>query len=140
MAIRDVHHLGIAVADMDTSVERWRSLFGAEVEGEEHVPAQGVHIVALRTGQGRVELLAATGDDTPVGRFLSRRGEGIHHVAFLVDDVAAELGLLKSSGAPLIDNEPRHGFYGPVAFVHPDAIGGVLIEVVGRQGFGANEP
>jgi catechol 2,3-dioxygenase-like lactoylglutathione lyase family enzyme len=67
-------------------------------------------------------------------------GEGIHHVAFLVDDVAAELGFLKSSGAPLIDNEPRRGFYGPVTFLHPDAIGGVLIEVVGRPGCGANDP
>jgi methylmalonyl-CoA/ethylmalonyl-CoA epimerase len=134
VAARDLHHVGIAVADLDAAVERWRRLFGAEVEAEEEVASQGVRAVALHTGSGRVELLSALGRDTPVGRFLERRGEGMHHVAFSVDDVAAELGRLRDGGATLIDEVPRQGLYGPVAFVHPETVGGVLVELVGRQG------
>jgi methylmalonyl-CoA/ethylmalonyl-CoA epimerase len=134
VAARDLHHVGIAVADLEAAVARWGALFGAEVEAEEDVPSQGVRAVALWTGSGRVELLSPTAADTPVGRFLERRGEGMHHVAFTVDDVAAELALLRAAGATLIDDEPREGLYGPVAFVHPETMGGVLVELVGRQG------
>jgi methylmalonyl-CoA epimerase len=134
VAARDLHHVGIAVADLEGAVARWCMLFGATVEAEEDVPSQGVRAIALQTGSGRVELLAATAADTPVGRFLARRGEGMHHVAFLVDDVAAELARLRAEGATLIDEEPRQGLYGPVAFVHPETVGGVLVELVGRQG------
>jgi methylmalonyl-CoA/ethylmalonyl-CoA epimerase len=134
VAARDLHHVGIAVADLDAAVERWRRLFGAEVEAEEEVASQGVRAVALHTGAGRVELLSALAPDTPVGRFLERRGEGMHHVAFSVDDVAVELERLRNGGATLIDEVPRQGLYGPVAFVHPETVGGVLVELVGRQG------
>jgi methylmalonyl-CoA/ethylmalonyl-CoA epimerase len=134
VAARDLHHVGIAVADLEAAVERWCSLLGAEVEAEEDVPSQGVRAVALLTGAGRVELLSALDADTPVGRFLERRGEGMHHVAFSVDDVAAELALLRGKGATLIDEQPRQGLYGPVAFVHPETMGGVLVELVGREG------
>jgi methylmalonyl-CoA/ethylmalonyl-CoA epimerase len=134
VAARDLHHVGIAVADLEGAVARWCTLFGATIEAEEDVPSQGVRAIALQTGAGRVELLAATAADTPVGRFLARRGEGMHHVAFLVDDVAAELARLRAEGATLIDEEPRQGLYGPVAFVHPETVGGVLVELVGRQG------
>lgn len=134
VAARDLHHVGLAVADLDAAVERWCRLLGAEVEAEEEVASQGVRAVALRTGTGRVELLSALAPDTPVGRFLERRGEGMHHVAFSVDDVVAELELLRSGGATLIDEAPRQGLYGPVAFIHPETMGGVLVELVGRQG------
>jgi methylmalonyl-CoA/ethylmalonyl-CoA epimerase len=134
VAARDLHHLGLAVVDLEQSVARWRELFGAEIEAEEDVAGQGVRAVALRTGSGRIELLAPTGADTPVGRFLERRGEGMHHVAFSVDDVAAELRSLRAAGATLIDEQPREGLYGPVAFIHPETVGGVLIELVGRSG------
>jgi len=134
VAARDLHHVGIAVADLDAAVERWCRLLGAEVEAEEEVASQGVRAVALHTGSGRVELLSALASDTPVGRFLERRGEGMHHVAFSVDDVVAELAQLRMSGATLIDEQPRQGLYGPVAFVHPETMGGVLVELVGRQG------
>ena len=133
VAARDLHHVGIAVADLPAAVERWRGLLGAEVEAEEEVPSQGVRAVALLTGSGRVELLTALTADTPVGRFLERRGDGMHHVAFSVDDVARELTLLRDAGATLIDEQPRQGLYGPVAFVHPETMGGVLVELVGRQ-------
>jgi methylmalonyl-CoA/ethylmalonyl-CoA epimerase len=134
VAARDLHHVGLAVADLDRAVARWCDLLGAEIEAEEDVPSQGVRAVALRTGTGRVELLAATAPDTPVGRFLARRGEGMHHVAFTVDDVASELDALRAAGATLIDERPRQGLYGPVAFIHPETVGGVLIELVGRVG------
>jgi methylmalonyl-CoA/ethylmalonyl-CoA epimerase len=133
VAARDLHHVGIAVADLDAAVTRWCSLFGAEVEAEEQVASQGVRAVALHTGSGRVELLAALAPDTPVGRFLERRGEGMHHLAFGVDDVEAELSRLRAAGATLIDEAPRQGLYGPVAFIHPETVGGVLVELVGRQ-------
>jgi methylmalonyl-CoA/ethylmalonyl-CoA epimerase len=136
VAARDLHHVGIAVADLDAAVARWCSLLGAQVEAEEDVPSQGVRAVALRTGAGRIELLSPTGADTPVGRFLERRGEGMHHVAFGVDDVVAELAALRAAGATLVDEVPREGLYGPVAFVHPETMGGVLVELVGRQGPG----
>jgi methylmalonyl-CoA/ethylmalonyl-CoA epimerase len=134
VAARDLHHVGIAVADLGAAVERWCGLLGAEVEAEEQVGAQGVHAVALRTGSGRVELLGALAADTPVGRFLERRGEGMHHIAFGVDDVQVELDLLRARGATLIDEQARQGLYGPVAFVHPETMVGVLVELVGRQG------
>jgi methylmalonyl-CoA/ethylmalonyl-CoA epimerase len=133
VAARDLHHVGIAVANLDAAVARWCSLLGAEVEAAEVVASQGVRAVALRTGAGRVELLSPLAADTPVGRFLERRGEGMHHVGFGVDDVEAELSLLRAAGATLIDEQPRQGLYGPVAFVHPETMGGVLVELVGRQ-------
>ena len=87
----------------------------------------------MRVGESRVELLASLGDDTPVGKFLSKRGPGMHHVAFEVDDVAAELDTLTEQGAELIDERPRVGLFGlQVAFVHPDASHGVLAELVSR--------
>ena len=90
-----------------------------------------IPIVAVLVGGGRVELLAPLAEDTPVGRFLAKRGEGMHHVAYEVEDVGTALGELSSEGAELIDEEPRRGLFGlEVAFVHPDAVHGVLTEVV----------
>jgi methylmalonyl-CoA epimerase len=95
------------------------------------VEEQGVEAAAVLVGDGRVELLAPLGEDTPVGRFLAKRGPGMHHVAYEVDDVQAELDRLSGEGAELIDAEPRQGLFGlQVAFVHPDAVHGVLTEVV----------
>ena len=133
MAVRDIHHLGVAVADLDEAVEAYRRLFGAELEHRETVPDQGVEAASLRLGEGRVELLAALGPDTPVGKFLAKRGPGMHHLAIEVDDVGAELDRLAADGAELIDEEPRRGLFGlEVAFVHPHATGGVLAELVSR--------
>ena len=133
MAARDIHHLGMAVDDLDAAVETYRRLFGAELEHRETVADQGVEAASLRVGSGRVELLAALGPDTPVGRFLAKRGPGMHHVAFEVDDVGAELDRLAADGTELIDERPREGLFGlQVAFVHPDATGGVLAELVSR--------
>jgi methylmalonyl-CoA/ethylmalonyl-CoA epimerase len=133
MAAQDIHHVGVAVADLDRAVDTYRRLFGAEVEHRDTVDDQGVEAASLRVGHGRVELLAALGPETPVGRFLAKRGPGLHHVAFEVDDVGAELARLAAGGTELIDQEPRRGLFGlQVAFIHPDAAGGVLAELVSR--------
>ena len=131
MQARGIHHLGVAVHDLDEAVETYERLFGAEVEHRAQVDDQGVEAAAVLVGAGRVELLAPLGDETPVGKFLAKRGPGMHHVAYEVDDVQAELDRLSAAGAELIDAEPRPGLFGlQVAFVHPDAIHGVLTEVV----------
>jgi methylmalonyl-CoA/ethylmalonyl-CoA epimerase len=133
MAATGIHHLGVAVADIDEAVDRYRRLFGAELEQRETLADQGVEAVSLRVGDGLVELLGSLGPETPVGRFLAKRGPGMHHVAFEVDDVGAELERLAGDGAELIDEAPRRGAFGlEVAFVHPDTTGGVLAELVGR--------
>jgi methylmalonyl-CoA epimerase len=128
---RGIHHLGVAVDDLDAALDRYVSLFGATVEHRERVEEQGVEAASLRVGSSRVELLEPLGPETPVGRFLAKRGPGMHHVAFEVDDVAAELERLRADGAELIDEAPRRGLFGlQVAFVHPGATGGVLAEFV----------
>ena len=131
MAAKGIHHLGVAVADLDEAVATYRTLFGASLEHREVVEDQGVEAALMRVGPARVELLSALGDDTPVGRFLAKRGPGMHHVAYEVDDVAGELERLAAAGTPLIDAAPRQGLHGlEVAFVHPDAAHGVLSELV----------
>jgi methylmalonyl-CoA epimerase len=131
--VRGIHHLGVAVDDLDRAAAAYARLFGARLEERETVADQGVEAAALRVGESRVELLASLGPETPVGRFLAARGPGMHHVAFEVGDVAAELERLAAAGAELIDERPRPGAFGlEVAFLHPDATGGVLTELVAR--------
>ena len=131
MLAQGIHHLGVAVDNLDRAVATYVALFGAEVEGRQTVPEQGVEAAALLVGRGRVELLASLGDDTPVGRFLARRGPGMHHVAYEVADVRTALADLVEEGVEIIDHEPREGLFGlEVAFVHPSAVHGVLTELV----------
>ena len=133
MGARGIHHVGVAVADLDAAVASYERLFGAELEHRETVADQGVEAASLRVGDGRVELLASLGPETPVGKFLAKRGPGMHHLAFEVDDVGTELERLAAGGTALIDETPRQGLFGlEVAFVHPDATGGTLAELVGR--------
>jgi methylmalonyl-CoA/ethylmalonyl-CoA epimerase len=128
---RRIHHLGVAVSDLEEAFDTYSRLFGAELEHRETLDEQGVEAIAIKVGESRVELLGALGDDTPVGRFLAKRGPGMHHVAYWVDDVATALEHLAREGAQLIDERPRRGLYGlQVAFVHPDSVHGVLAEVV----------
>ena len=131
MAVRGIHHVGVAVEDLDSALDTYTRYFGAQLEHREKLADQGVDAVSLRVGDSRVELLGSLGPDTPVGKFLDRRGPGLHHVAFEVDDVAAELERLAAAGAELIDETPRRGTFGTtVAFVHPHTTGGVLAELV----------
>ena len=131
MAASGIHHLGVAVEDLDEALQTYARLFGAHVEHRATVDDQGVRAASLRIGDGRVELLEPLGEDTPVGRFLAKRGPGMHHVAYAVDDLPATLAELVGAGADLIDATPREGLFGlEVAFVHPDSVHGVLSEVI----------
>ncbi|MGH3102957.1 MAG: methylmalonyl-CoA epimerase [Gaiellaceae bacterium] len=135
MQARGIHHLGVAVEDLDRAVDTYTRLFGAELEHRETVPDQGLEAAAVLVGAGRIELLASLGADTPVGKFLAKRGPGMHHVAYEVGDLRAALASLAEEGAELIDPEPRSGLFGlEVAFVHPNSVHGVLSEVVARGG------
>jgi methylmalonyl-CoA/ethylmalonyl-CoA epimerase len=128
---RRIHHLGIAVADVDEAVATYERLFGATLERREIVREQGIEAASMRLGEARVELLGALGEDTPVGKFLLNRGPGFHHVAYEVEDVGAALAELQTQGAELVDERPRQGLFGlQVAFVHPHAVHGVLTELV----------
>jgi methylmalonyl-CoA epimerase len=129
--LQSIHHVGLAVDDLDAALETYERLFGARVEERSRVEEQGVEAASIRVGEGRLELLGALGDDTPVGRFLAKRGPGMHHVAYEVGDIRAALTQLAEAGAELIDSTPRRGMFGlEVAFVHPDSVHGVLSEVV----------
>jgi methylmalonyl-CoA/ethylmalonyl-CoA epimerase len=128
---RGIHHLGVAVDDLDEALQTYERLFGAEVEHEATVDDQGVRAASLRIGEGRVELLEPLGEDTPVGKFIAKKGPGLHHVAYQTADIDAELERLKAAGLRLIDEQPRTGIRGSrVAFLHPAATGGVLTEIV----------
>jgi len=131
---RGIHHLGVAVDDLDAALTTYERLFGAQVEHRATVEEQGVRAVSLRIGEGRVELLEPLRADTPVGRFLAKRGPGMHHVAFEVSDLPATLAELAGAGADLVDDSPREGLFGlEVAFIHPDSVHGVLAEVVSGE-------
>ena len=129
--MRSIHHLGVAVTDLDEAIATYETLFGAQLEYRQPLVEQGVEAASVLVGESRFELVTPTGDDTPVGRFLARRGPGMHHVALEAEDLYATLEELESAGAHLIDRVPRLGLFGlEVAFVHPDSVHGVLTEVV----------
>ncbi|MFM8944179.1 MAG: methylmalonyl-CoA epimerase [Actinomycetota bacterium] len=131
MNLTDLDHVGIACTDLEAEIARYRNLFGVEVAHREVVADQGVEEALLPVGDSFVQLLRPLGPDTPVGRFLAERGPGLHHLAFRVDDVGAALARLRAEGAQLVDETPRAGSRGTrIAFVHPKAMGGVLIELV----------
>ena len=131
MPVEKIHHVAFAVEDLDEGIETYERLYGASVELRDRLESQGVDASYLRLGGDRIELLAPTAEDTPVGRFLERRGPGMHHVAFEVSDVAQAVQTLAGAGATLIDEQPRPGLGGhDVAFVHHESQHGVLIEVV----------
>jgi methylmalonyl-CoA epimerase len=126
-----IDHIGVAVEDLDGAIELYEDSFGMALAHRETVEAQGVEAVLLDIGDGHVELLRPLGPDTPVGKFLARKGEGLHHVAYAVADIEATLASLKESGVELIDAEPRTGIRDSrVAFVHPRSTGSVLTEIV----------
>ena len=127
----DVDHVGIAVTDLEAAVAEYTRAFGVEPVHRERVEDQGVDEVLFRVGTSYIQLLAALGPDTPVGKFLDRKGEGVHHVGYRVQDLAAVLARLKEAGVPLVDEAPRPGSRGTtVAFAHPKGFRGVLVELV----------
>ncbi len=127
----DIDHVGIAVTDLEAAVREYGSALGVEPVHRERVEDQGVEEVLLPAGSSYIQLLAALGPDTPVGRFLERHGEGVHHVGYRVAHVGEVLGRLRAAGVPLVDEAPRQGSRGTtVAFVHPKGFRGVLVELV----------
>jgi methylmalonyl-CoA epimerase len=131
MTGRALDHVGIAVHSLDESLPVFESITGGKGHGRERVEQQGVEVVFLGSGEGRLELLAPTRDDSAVAKFLARRGPGMHHLCYRVGDVAAELDRYRVAGAQLIDETPRPGAAGHlVAFIHPRSTGGVLIELL----------
>jgi len=127
-----IDHIGVAVDDLDAALDSYTAGgLGLTVEHRETVVEQGVEAVLLSIGDSHVELLSPLGPDTPVGRYLARRGPGLHHVAYRTGDIDAELTRLEAAGMRLIDSAPRIGIRGSrVAFLHPEATGGVLTEIV----------
>ena len=126
-----IDHVGVAVADLDAAIALHEQTYAMRLVHRETVTEQGVEAVLLDVGENHVELLLPLGDDTPVGRFLAKRGPGLHHVAYQVADIDAALDRLRGLGVRLIDEAPRIGIRGSrVAFLHPSATGGVLTELV----------
>ena len=131
MTERALDHVGVAVHSLDESLPLFESITGGKGYGRERVEAQGVEVVFVGSGDGRLELLAPTRDDSAVAKFLARRGPGMHHLCYRVPSVADELERYRAAGAELIDQAPRPGAAGHlVAFVHPKSTGGVLVELV----------
>ena len=126
-----IDHIGVAVEDLDAAIELYRGPFDMPEQHRETVEEQGVEAVLLDVGEGHVELLRPLSEDTPVGKFLSKRGPGLHHVAYQAEDIEATLDSLRQAGVALIDERPRIGIQGKrVAFLHPRSTGGVLTELV----------
>jgi len=128
--IERISHIGIAVTDIGASIELFRRLFGKEPGHIEAVPDQRVRTALFEIGSSSIELTEATDASSPIAKFLEKRGEGVHHISFVVDDIAGELDRLRGEGFQLIDEEPRMGADGYlVAFLHPKSTNGVLIEI-----------
>jgi methylmalonyl-CoA epimerase len=129
--LKSVHHVGVAVADLDESIELYRGTFGAELVQRTSNEKEGLEAAFLRVGDGEIELMSALREDSPGGKFLAKRGPGLHHVAYGVADIDAALANARAAGLELIDAEPRTGMHGTrIAFVHPKSVGGVLTEFV----------
>lgn len=129
-----IDHIGIATKHLEDGLAVWRDALGLQLDGTEEVAEQGVRIAMLQVGDTHIELLEALNPDSPVGKFLAKRGPGIHHIAVEVPDIEAALAELKNKGARLIDETPRVGAGGClVAFVHPSTTNGVLLELVQHQ-------
>jgi methylmalonyl-CoA/ethylmalonyl-CoA epimerase len=127
----EIHHVGVAVANLDESIELYRSALGAELVHRAASESEGLEAALLRIGGGEIELMSALRDDSPVGKFMAKRGPGLHHVAYGVKDIDQALAEARAAGLELIDSQPRIGLNGRrIAFVHPKSMGGVLTEFV----------
>lgn len=131
MTIQELHHIGIAVRSLAEALPRYVDGLGLRLEGVEDVPSEKVKVAMVYAGKTRIELLEPTAPDSPVQKFLDKRGPGVHHLAFKVDDAGNMIKVLTDSGAPLLDEQPRTGAHDTrCAFIHPKYLGGVLAELV----------
>jgi methylmalonyl-CoA/ethylmalonyl-CoA epimerase len=129
--IKNLHHIGIAVEDLDEAVRRYRDGLGLRFEGISEVPSERVRVAILFAGETRIELLLGVGEDSPISKFVAKRGPGIHHLAFEVEDGQKEIDRMNALGMQVLDMSPRPGAHGcKVVFVHPKSMGGVLTELV----------
>ena len=134
MAIKRISHIAIAVNDIEAQIRYYRDVLGLDLVGRETVVDQGVEVAILAVGESRIELLQPIEADSPVGRFLKTRGEGLHHVAFAVDDIAQTLDDIDQQGVRLVDRKAKPGAHGAmIAFAHPKSTGGVLMEFCQEQ-------
>jgi len=130
VSVEKIDHIGIAVESIEKWIGFYKDVLGLEYDGSEEVVEQKVRVAFLKIGESRIELLEPTSDDSPIAKFLEKRGGGIHHIAVKVDDIDAALARHHEVGARLIDNEPRIGAHNMrIAFIHPKASGGVLLEL-----------
>lgn len=127
--IEKIHHIGIAVQSLEAALRFYRDTLGLHVHTSAEVPDQGVKAALLTIGQSEIELLEPLSPDSAVGKFLQRKGEGLHHICFQTPDVDAELEGLKEKGVELVDQKPRRGLAGMICFLHPKASRGVLVEL-----------
>ena len=126
-----IDHIGIAVKSLADAVKVYENALGLNVSGYDQVDEQGVRVAMLNIGESRIELLEPTGPQSPIDKFMTKRGEGIHHIAVAVDDIEQTLEKLKAAGVRLVDNEPRRGAHNTrIAFIHPSSTHGVLLELV----------
>ncbi len=131
---KKIHHIGIAVRNLDEALGRYKKQLGFEFEGREIVESEKVDVAIFKVGESRIELLESIQPGTVISKFIEKRGEGVHHIALEVDDILASLEELKSAGAPVIDEHPRMGAGGhKVAFIHPKGTAGVLLELIEIQ-------
>jgi len=129
-----IDHIGIATERLEEASALWQDALGLELDSTEEIASQGVRVAMLTLGESHIELLEPLSDDSPVGKFLGKRGPGIHHIAVRVDDIRASLADFKARGLQLVDEAPRLGAGGClVAFVHPSSANGVLLELVQHQ-------
>ncbi len=129
-AVKYIDHVGLAVKDIQASLKLFQDLFGAPSADIKTLSDQGVRATLIQVGQTRLELLEPLSQETPVGRFIDSRGEGLHHLAFNVADLQSKLNDLEAAGVQLVDKEPREGLSGSIAFIHPRSVFGVLTELV----------
>ena len=129
-SVRYIDHVGLAVKDIQAALKLFQNIFGAPQAEIKTLPAQGARATLIQVGQTRLELLEPLSEDTPIGRFIKNRGEGMHHLAFNVSDLAGKLNALEAEGVQLVDKEPREGLSGSIAFIHPRSVFGVLTELV----------
>ncbi len=127
---RHINHVAIAVRDIEATLEFYKATFGVETDGVEEIADQKVRAALVRVGGSQLEFIQPTEEGSGVARFIDSRGEGVHHICFEMEDLPARLGKLKTSGVRLIDETPRTGLSGEIAFIHPKSTGGVLIELV----------
>lgn len=126
-----IHHVGVVVTDLDDAIRLYLSAFGAELVHRATNESEGLEAAFLRTGDNEIELMRATREDSPIGKFAAKRGPGLHHIAYGVTDIVQALANARAAGLELIDPEPRVGMHGSrIAFVHPKSVGGVLTELV----------